>query len=373
MKIGIDARFAVHKRRGIGNYVLQLLRHLALADKENSYVLYTDAEDKEGVLPQQANFKVKSLSGFYPFFEQVLLPRAAAADRLDVLHCTGNTAPLFLAENIKLVLTLHDAAYMKSLAQLPLSPSLYQRLGRLYRRQVAPRAARRAAAVLTVSEFARQEILKHFQYLPPVSVLHLAPGENFKPLDRETVKGFLARQFNLVDKYFLAVGGVDPQKNTGRVVNAFLELKAQGRLDCGLVVVGVPGGAEALPSVHNPSGDVVFIDFAGPVDLARLYSCAEALLFPSLLESFGLPPLEAMACGTPVLGSATGAIPEITAGAALLVDPLEGEAIKTGMLRLCSEPGLRQALVKAGLERARDFSWAKLAAGTLETYRGVLA
>lgn len=363
----------MHKRRGIGNYVLQLVRRLALDGGDNTYVLYTDGPDTDEVLPIRPNFETRRLPPFYPSFEQVFLPRAAAADELDVLHCTGNTAPLRLQEKVKLVLTLHDAAYMKSLAQLPLSPSVYQKLGRVYRRLVAPRAARRASAVLTVSEFAKRDLLTHFPYLPVTKVLHLAPGADFTPQNREAARESVADAFGLKGKYFLAVGGVDPQKNTAAVVNAFLELKAQGRLACGLAVVGVPGGAAALPAVRNPSKDVVFINFAEPADLSRLYACAEALIFPSLLESFGLPVLEAMACGCPVIASNTGALPEVTGGAALLVPPLDGQALKVAMQKVADDADLRAALAKAGLERAKAFSWEKLAAGTLEIYREAAA
>jgi glycosyltransferase involved in cell wall biosynthesis len=369
MKIGIDARFAVHKRRGIGNYVLNLVRELALIDKENRYILYVDKTDDENVLPRQPNFRIRQLSSCYPVFEQLRLPLAAARDGLDILHCTGNTAPIFLSKNIKLVLTLHDAAYMKSLAELPLSPSLYQKLGRLYRRLVVPYAAARANAVVTVSAFAKADILSHFPALKEMSVSSLAPAEDFRVLDRELAKKTVARKYGLGGKYFLAIGGTDPQKNTAATVNAFLELKAQGKLNCGLAVVGVPDGAAGLPLVVNPSKDVVFIPFAGPQDLAQLYTAAEALVFPSLRESFGLPPLEAMACGTPVIASNGGAIPEVTGDAALLVAPSDGEALKAAMLRLAGDAELRGAMAKAGLERSKAFSWGMLATETLEIYK----
>lgn len=364
MKIGIDARFALGRRRGIGNYVLNLLREYARCGNAHEFVLYTDRDDTERVLPAGRNFTVRRLPGFYPLFEQVCLPRAAAADGVELLHCTGNTAPLFLPRNIKLVLTLHDAAYMKSFSELPLSPSNYQRLGRLYRRLVAPFGARRADAVLTVSEFAKLDLLGHFPFLRNFAVTPLAPGPDFKGPSCSADVDKLKTRYGLDGKYFIAVGGVDPQKNIGSLLRAYAELRGPGRLAASLFVVGMH--KDEAPRL--PLDGVLFPGYVPPADLAILYCGAEALVFPSLRESFGLPQLEAMACGAPVIAAAAGALPEIGGGASLLVDPLDKEALQAALLQVCCEPGRREVMAERGLARAGQFSWARTAALTLAAY-----
>src|SRR5574340_249020 len=183
MKIAIDARLAIRNRRGIGNYTLKLILNLAEIDHENEYILYTHREDNDHVLPQKDNFKIsKIVPANYFIWEQVILPFRAKRDVVDILHCTGNTAPLFLDKGVKLITTIHDVMYLKDYFEVPKSAYRYQRMGRFYRKTIVPKAARRAAMLLTVSEFSKDDILKHISELGKerVKAIHEAAGENYQ-------------------------------------------------------------------------------------------------------------------------------------------------------------------------------------------------
>lgn len=377
MIIGIDARFAVGQRRGVGNYTLNLVRYLA-DDDDNRYILYTDKEDTENVLPRKHNFQTKKLPAIsYPIWEQILLPLQAKQDGIRLLHCTANTAPLVLSPSIKLISTIHDISYLKPYSVMPRSPFLYQRLGRLYRRNIVPRSIRRAASIITVSKFAKKDILAHISTLSEemISITYEAMNNAFRVIDKEQAISFVKKKYGITGQYILNVGGRDPQKNTAFLVRNFLELKRERKITAKMVIVGFPdhGKADIYKDLKNSGlkSEVVFIGFAGENDLVHLYNSAEAFVFPSLYESFGIPPLEAMACGTPVIASQAGAIPEIVGDAALTIDPQNSDELKTSIVKLLKNKNLKNYLIDKGFKQAKKYSWEKMAKYTLDRYRKV--
>jgi glycosyltransferase involved in cell wall biosynthesis len=248
MIIGIDARFALHKLRGVGNYSASLIKYLLEADKTNRYILYTDRKDSEGIFPRQSNLCVKNIGfGGYFIWEQILLPLAVKKDKVDILHCLANTAPLFLPFGIKLVSTLHDVSYLKPYFIMPRSPYLYQRLGRIYRKIIVPRSLRKASAVITVSEFAKQDILTQIPYLDKnkVFITYEATDDNFKIIDKDRAKLFVRCKYGIKGKYIINVGGRDPQKNTSFLIESFLELKKQNVLQEQIVIIGFKNSRKA--------------------------------------------------------------------------------------------------------------------------------
>jgi len=379
MRIGIDARFAVHNRRGIGNYTLSLISHLAELDRRNEYLLYVDSDDRENVLPTRENFRARKIGpANYAVWEQLLLPVRAKEDRIDVLHCTGNTAPVLLDRRIRLVVTIHDMMYLKADSVLPRSASWYQRLGRMYRRVIVPRATRHAARVVTVSRFSKEEILSHLPFLrdEDVTVIHEAGNDMCRPLDRDDAAQQVRRRYGIPGDYILSLGGVDPRKNTQLIVKSFLELKRQGIIAEKLLVVGVPKSAQGMFLDRGDSPacqeEIRFLDFVSEEDLRLLYNGATVFVYPSLFEGFGLPPLEAMACGTPVISSNTTSIPEIAGDAAVLIDPTDGEGLKRALTDLLRDQRLREQLTRRGFDRVRQFSWQETAAQILAVYESVL-
>jgi glycosyltransferase involved in cell wall biosynthesis len=378
MKIGIDSRFASGDRRGIGNYTLNLIQNLAGIDSENQYVLYIDRDDDEGVLPKRANFKTKRISpSNYLLWEQIALPLQARRDSLDILHCTGNTAPIFIDQRMRLISTIHDVMYLKDHHELVESASLYQRAGRFYRRTVVPRTIDQLSMAITVSEFSKNDISKHIHRFKNgfIRVTHEAAGIEFYHSDRCEALEKIQDKFNFAGDYILALGALDPRKNTELVIQKFIELKNECHFNEKLLIVGVPNWRQTdfykIVQRSDRSKDIMFLDFVSGKDLTLLYSAATVFLYPSLYEGFGIPPLEAMACGVPVITSNTTSIPEVVGNAALLIDPVNGEEFKSALMRLLTDGTFRDVLRERGFKQARKFSWRKMALETLEVYKEV--
>lgn len=378
MVIGIDARFAVHNRRGIGNYTLNLVQHLAAIDKNNQYILYIDRDDIENVLPKQNNFKVKKLwLSNYFIWEQITLPMNAKKDGVDILHCTGNTAPIYLNMKIKLILTIHDVMYLKDYSTIPQSLSWYQRWGRVYRKMIVPRAIKHIAKVVTVSNFSKNDIKEHLPALKEdvILVTHEAAGERFRKMGGDIQRSKVSDTFGIKGNYILTLGALDPRKNTKAIINTFLHLKSEEKINVNLVIAGIPKWrqTEFYKTVQESSfmEDIIFTDFISEEDMVLLYNYATVFLYPSLYEGFGIPPLEAMACGAPVITSNTTSIPEIVGNAAFLIDPLNDKELKEALLSLLNNEDLRNDLIARGFKRAKEFSWNKMAKETLQIYESL--
>jgi glycosyltransferase involved in cell wall biosynthesis len=378
MKIGIDARFAVHNLRGIGNYTLRLIHNLAEIDRYNEYILYIDKNDTKNALPQQSNFKIKKLLlSNYFVWEQFLLPIRAKKDGVDILHCTGNTAPICISRHIKLITTITDVMYLKDYSELPQSSSLYQRLGRAYRKIIVPRAIKNVSKVITISNFSKNDIMKHFPALKEdmITVVYLAADETFGVFDKNDASAKVRDKLGIIGSYILTLGAVDPRKNTELVIKIFKEFKDENKTREKLVIVGIPNWKKtkfySMVQESLYKKDIIFTDFIAEEDLVLLYNCATVFLYPSLYEGFGLPTLEAMACGVPVITSSSGAISEMVSDAALLVNTHSGDEIKHALVTLLGSDELRQDLVKKGFERVKNFSWRKMAENTIIIYESV--
>lgn len=376
MRIGIDARLLSY-RRGMGTFVYHILLHLAVLDQKSEYLLYIDKEFEEFDLALPRNFILRHLTWpSYPLWEQVGLPLAAKHDDVDVLHCPANTGPLFLPVWIKSVLTIHDVMYLLPYEVLPPSSSLYQRLGRLYRRWIVPCTAKRANAIITDSNHSRQDILDLLQVPPErVSVIYGAPGHAFCPLPNQERIEQAKQRYRIQSPFILALGGLDPRKNTARILQAFRNFRDRSKSDRQLVIVGLPESGQRLFSrIAMEMGiaeEGVFTGFVPEEDLVALYNGADVFLYPSLYEGFGLPVLEAMACGTPVIASTAGSIPEIAGESALLIEPKDVEALASAIEQVITDQALRQELIARGLEHVKKFSWEKAARELLTVYERV--
>lgn len=369
MKIGIDARFAVHyPRRGIGTYSLHLLHAIIKENPHYQFFLYIDQRDGVLDLPSGKNVKICYLfPTLYPIWEQVILPFAILRDGLDLFHALGNTAPLFLLNKVKLVLTLHDVMFLDRNLNIPKPKSFYQRMGRLYRSLVAPINARCASTVITVSEYSRQDILRKISRIESenVVVIYEAPDPRFL----SACGDFRERK----ERYLLCLGAEDPRKNIFRITQAYLDALNSHNFDHDLIICGYinweGSPAHNLVLSSNANGRVHFLPFVSVEDLIELYKNASAFLYLSLYEGFGIPLLEAFSCGCPVIASNITSIPEIGGDAAIYVDPTDISAIQLALIKVCESDSLQMKLGSRGLLRVKNFSWQETAYKTLDIYQ----
>lgn len=373
LKIGLDARFALGKRRGIGNYSLDLFRAMTNISDEFEFIFFSDRQDTECLLRDLPNSKVRVIGpAFYPFWEQISLPIALKRDQVQIFHAVGNTGPILLPKEMRRIVTIHDVMFLKSLHIVPESPSLYQRLGRFYRSVISPPVALRANLVLTVSNFSRQDILDSILGLDPrkVEVIYNGLPSHFKhcpePGEAHPLQG---------QNYLLHLGALDPRKNTSLVVRSYLALKRQHLIDEHLVILGLANLdaldlsdeelKEGKASIHTPG-------FVTDEIIPVYFRHSRAFLFPSLYEGFGIPLLEAMSCGTPIITSNSTCLPEIAGGATLLVNPRRADEFEKALLTLLDSVDLRTSLITKGLCRIKDFSWEAIATKTLESYKHIM-
>lgn len=375
MRVAIDGRL-LERRRGVGNMVHHLIGALARLPDPPELRVYVTAGTPIPGGGGPVQYRVLPCVP-YPVWEQVLVPWAAARDGAEVLHSPANTGPLRVPGRIAHVVTVHDVLFLRQPAGAERSPSVYQRLGRRYRRAVSPPAARRAAAVIAVSEHTRAQLERVAGIAADrAHVVREAAGDEFRALPADDALAALPPGVDGARPYVLALGAIDPRKNTLRVLDAFARFRAAGFADHQLVVAGIDHGFERRLRVR--AGElgirdrVVLLAYVTTAQLVALYNRAELFLYPSLAEGFGLPVLEAMACGTPVIASCTTAIPEVAGAAAILVEPTDTNALTGAMRVVAGDAATRGRLRELGPRRAAEFSWGRAAAETLAVYERAL-
>ena len=379
MKIGIEGqRLFRKKKHGMDMVALELIRNLQEIDHKNEYVIFVKPDIDHTVLKQTDNFRIVQLKGvFYPYWEQFSLPRAARKAGCDLLHCTSNTAPL--NTSIPLVVTLHDIIYMESsyLKIIKGSGTLYQKIGNIYRRMVVPRIIKTSKRIITVSHFEKKRIGQFFKITEDdrLTAVYNGVSEHFKPVLDKSELDRVKTKYKLPDHFFFFLGNTDPKKNTRGTLIAFSDyLKITGS-DKKLVMLDYDRAE--LEKLLIEIGDKALIDsiiLTGYVinsDLPAIYCQCEVFLYPSLRESFGIPMLEAMACGVPVITSNTSSMPEIAGDAALIIDPFKPEEIMEAMIKLSNDLVLRGLLIEKGFKQSALFSWKSMAQNILEIYREI--
>jgi glycosyltransferase involved in cell wall biosynthesis len=379
MKIGIEGqRLFRKKKHGMDMVALELIRTLQQIDHVNEYVIFVKPDVDDTVLMETKNFQIVKLGGgFYPFWEQFALPRAARKAGCRILHCTSNTAPVFT--KIPLVVTLHDIIYMENSYKKILrgKGTLYQKFGNIYRRLVVPRIVKKSRKIITVSHFEKDRIGEFFGMKGSNSLVAVYNGvsEHFRPLDDskelERVKG----KYHLPDHYFFFLGNTDPKKNTKGTLKAYSEFVKFRGDSIKLVMLDYDRSEleKLLSEIGDPLliGHIVLTGYITNTDLPAIYCRCENFLYPSLRESFGIPMLEAMACGVPVITSNTSSMPEVAGDAALIVDPFKPEDITAAMILLQDDPLTKKELVKKGFVQAAKFSWKAMAQHVLQIYKEV--
>ena len=365
MLIGIDASRAVATHRtGTENYALHLIRELLALGGGHRFRLYFRQAPPAGLFAPGAEERVIP---FPRLWTHLALSREMLAHPPDLLFVPSHVLPLIHPR--RSVVTVHDLGYHYH-------PEAHTTWQNLYLRWSTRHNARNASRILADSEATRRD-LEHYYHTPPAKIAVVYPGrdENLAPVsDPELLAGVRAR-YGLEGPYLLYVGTLQPRKNLVRLVQAFarlpslLAVQEEPQPVPRLVLAGKKGWLhdEIVGQVQalGLEGQVRLTGYVPEADLPALLSGALAFVFPSLYEGFGLPVLEAMACGTPVICSNTSSLPEVAGDAALLVDPYQPEALAQAMLRLVMDGELRGELVARGLQQARRFSWRRCARETL--------
>lgn len=377
VKVALNAQLlsasASYRSAGIRRVIHHLLAELpGLAGAEQFHVFAPDAPANRRLL--SAPHVTAHLNGL-PMerpvariaWEQMVLPVELLRTRADLLHALGFVSPF--AWRGPTIVTTYDLSFMRF-------PHLFNRGNRYYLRNFCPPSLRRADRVITISEHARQDVIELCGVRPErVKAILLAADERFRPASSDAVAEFRERH-NLPDRFVLYLGTLEPRKNVELLVRAYATLRQQGSTDHLLVLAGARGWRyDPIFELVRQLGLESFVRFPGFVkddEQALWYSGATVFAFPSLYEGFGLPLLEAMACGTPVVASRASSLPEVVGDAGLLVDPASSDELSAALRRILEDSSYRATLASAGLARAQTFSWRRTAAETIQVYRDVL-
>jgi glycosyltransferase involved in cell wall biosynthesis len=373
MRIGIEAqRIFRPKKHGMDVVAIELIKNLQQLDHKNEYVIFSRKGVEDNTINDTSNFIVDKFSAFtYADWEQFQLPRKLKSRKIDLLHCTANTAPLSCS--IPLVLTLHDIIYLEN---VDFKGTAYQNLGNLYRRWLVPKIVDKASLILTVSEFEKQNILERLPSTQgKVQVLYNGVSPQFNNSYSQTLVEDLRKEFNLPAAFIMFLGNTAPKKNTLNVIKAFVDfcIKHENKIPLVLLDYKKELVIRILEELKQPGliDKFVFPGYVPHHKIPLVYNAATLFLYPSLRESFGLPILEAMACGTPVITSSTSSMPEIAGDAALLVDPYKPAELTAAMQKALSNNTLLADLKEKGLKRASCFTWRASAEKLLHIYESL--
>ena len=370
MRIGIEAQRIFRKNKhGMDYVVLEEIKELQKSDNRNEYFVFV-APGEDRCLQDSKNVHIIQIgSNFYPLWEQFSLPRAVNQLNLDMLHCTSNTAPIRC--KIPLILTLHDIIFLEPRDKS--NKSFYQDMGWRYRRFVVPRILKKCKRIITVSEFELNNIISKLDISEEKMVMiYNGYNEWFRPVEDTEL---IYQQYIEEPGYFFFLGNTDPKKNTERTLIAYSKYLEQSDVKRKLLMADLDRGYLEEIINRNDIGNIrdyiVMPGYIKNADLPYIYNNAFAFLYTSLRESFGIPLLEAMACGTPVITSDTSSMPEIGGPEVIMVNPQNVQEITEKMLLLEKDEALYQKQKEIGIIRAQQFSWKYTAEQLLTVYEDV--
>jgi glycosyltransferase involved in cell wall biosynthesis len=364
MIVGIDAHAIGSGSAGNETYYEQLLKHMAAVPANGSrYVVYYTHLAAEGLVPTSEKFHLKRIRPATPFWRiPVGFPLEFRREKLDVFHAQLIIPPFC---NCKTVTTIPDIAYEHY-------PQFFSKFETVRSKVLTRRSAERADHIITVSDYSKNDISTMYHIDPDrITVTPEGAGPDFFPRDKDECREQIARKYGINTSFILYVGRLQERKNLRRLLSAYARLKKEGA-DEKLVLVGKKDWESGNIQAHLRSLDlkdsVIFTGYVPSADLPVFYNAAEAFVYPSIFEGFGLPVIEAMACGLAVLTSYGSSLEEVAGDAALLVDPMSEESIAQGLGKLLGDRNLRFMLGRAGLLRNAAFSFKKTAEQTIGVY-----
>jgi glycosyltransferase involved in cell wall biosynthesis len=364
MRIGIDARLVFYSQAGIGQYILHLANGLASVDEENEYVLLQSRKDDTTIL-SKPNFRRVSLwTPSHHRLERFSINVELMRLGLDVLHSPDFIPPH--RPSCRSVITVHDLAFL-------LYPHFLTKESARYYGRI-DEAVRWTDHIIAVSESTKRDTIQHLGVPETkITVVHEAANPLFRPTQRQQSKEEVRNRHGIDGPYILFVSTIEPRKNVPTLLRAAWQLMQCYKEDIRVILAGGKGwlfeDAFAVVDELKLNSHVHFLGRVSSEDLLHLYNAAEMLAHPAFYEGFGLPPLEAMACGLPVIVSNVASLPEVVGDAGMLIDPHDVDELTVAMWRVLNDSELRQELQERGLRQAERFSWERAARETLDIYR----
>lgn len=370
MRIAFDATPIARAKSGIGYHVEFLVSAIARTGECEEILLLSNREPVfDGSAPPSTRWPRRHLFAKRAPWMQFLLPLVIREEKPDLVHYVNFNAPILLRHPF--VVTFHDMVLFRH-------PEFFTWKKRILTRSLMPLVGQRALGILTVSETVKGEIIERLGIDPErVFVVPPAPADLYRPFEEEERRKAILERHGVTTPYILFVGTLEPRKNLAGLLRAFDLLKGEGRIPHLLVVAGGKGWKYApifetvARLAHNEQ--IRFLDYVSLEEMPALYTAADLLVFPSFYEGFGVPPLEAMRCGTPAVVSDIPVLREVLGEAALFVDPWSPESIAEGMRRVLTDSSLSAALRERGFARGDLYTWDRSARGALAAYRTVLA
>jgi len=363
MKIGIDIRAASGEKAGKGWYAFHLVYNLLKIDKRNQYFLYTNI----GIpgFGQFKNAEQKVING-KGFLWHMRAAKDIEREKVEIFFApTSYIIPALLPESVKTVVTVHDLVAF-------LFRGTHNRKAVIIEKLFFKKTLKKARFLLAVSENTKRDIVNKFNYeKDKIGVVYPGADDTFKPIEKDTLKEFIEKT-QLPEKFFLAVGTLEPRKNYKNLILGFHEFLKDNK-DYHLIIVGKKGwkfeGIYHLIEELKLKNHVHILGYLSGTSLVNLYNLAEAFVFPSIYEGFGIPPLEAMKCGCPVIVSNTSSIPEVVGDAGLYISPEKSVSIAGALKKITSNKDLREKLIIQGFAQSKKFSWELSARKLLEVLR----
>ncbi|WP_297520897.1 glycosyltransferase family 1 protein [uncultured Clostridium sp.] len=371
MNIAIDGRAStLYRGTGIGNYTYQLLNNLNKIDTTHQYNVYI-SENSKLDLNLKNNFSLKFSEEFTKnnFWEDIKSPNLIDVNS-DLYHIPQNGIGITNNSSIPQIITLHDIIPLK------MPETVSDNYLSIFDKEL-PKILNSISGIITVSNYSKDDIHKTLGFpKEKIFVTHLAAESQYKPLDKNTCKSFLKENYNLNDDYILYVGGFSPRKNILGLIDAFCTSYPSLSPLTKLVVIGRKGVSYEIYKNRaialGIEDKVIFTGFIPTNHMPIFYNSALMLVYPSFYEGFGLPPIEAMACGTPVISSNLTSIPEVVDNSTMLINPSDVSDISNSIIKLATDLDFKNNLIQKGLNQSAKFSWHKTARETINAYENTI-
>ncbi|EES48745.1 glycosyltransferase family 4 protein [Clostridium botulinum] len=372
MRIGIDGRAAKwYRGTGIGTYTHELIRSLNAIDNTNKYLIFMPKCDSLNNLNNNFSIQnVESNETYDNFWDEIKVPNILNNSDMEIYHVPQNGIGISENINCKKVITLHD------IIPLRMPETVSDRYLRIFNDEL-PGILKSCDGIITVSEFSKNDIAKEFNFPKEnIYVTPLAAEEIYRPLSKCQCKKIISEKYHIDDNFILYVGGFSPRKNILGLIDAYSKLPYSTIEKTKLVVIGKKGQSyfkyKERAEKLGVSSNVIFTGFIALEDMPLFYNATEVLVYPSFYEGFGLPPLECMACGTPVIVSNVTSLPEVCYESALLIDPNNIDELSYDIQRVLENSVLKLTMVNKSLKRSSKYSWNKTAYETINAYKSIL-